>query len=127
LQIFHQFPQKNDISASNVTAILLLQKIRQNKNSNENGIFCHFKIAVSLQAELGCKTCKSKTNLLILDKFKTVLFSLAGAGQSDFLPSQKSYQKIYFDSHLIHSHSFLGVKPTHFGHYFKKTNHLVCQ
>jgi hypothetical protein len=97
------------------------------KTSNENGIFCHFKIAVSLQAELGCKTYKSKTKSSILDKFKTVLFSLAGAGQSDFLPSQNSYQKKYFDSPLIHSHSCLGVKPTHFGHYFKKTNHLVCQ
>jgi hypothetical protein len=58
----------------------LCQKIRQNKNSNENGIFGRFKIAVSLQAETGCKTCKSKTNSLILDEFKTVLFSLAGAG-----------------------------------------------
>jgi hypothetical protein len=67
LQNFHQFPQKIDILASNVTAILLLQKIRQNKNSNENGIFCYFKIAVSLQAELGCKKCKSKTNSSILD------------------------------------------------------------
>jgi hypothetical protein len=63
----------------------------------------------------------------ILDNFKTVLFSLAGAGRSDFLPSQKSYQKIYFDSPLIHLHSCLGVKPTHLWHYFKKTNHLVCQ
>jgi hypothetical protein len=125
--MFYQFPQKIDISALNVTAILLLQKIRQNKNSNENGIFCHFKIAVSLQAELGCKTCKSKTNSLILDKFKTVLFSLGRAGRSDLLPSQKSYQKKYFDSPLIHSHSCLGVKPKHFGHYFKKTNHLVRQ
>jgi hypothetical protein len=43
-----------------VTAILLLQKIRQNKNSNENGIFCHFKIAVSLQAELGLKHVKAR-------------------------------------------------------------------
>jgi hypothetical protein len=70
LQFFYQFPQKIDILASNVTAISLCQKIRQNKNSNENGIFGRFKIAVSLQAETGCKTCKSKTNPLILDELK---------------------------------------------------------
>jgi hypothetical protein len=126
LQIFYQFLQKIDILASNVPAIPLCQKIRQNKNSNENGIFGCLKIAVSLQAVTGCKTCKSKTNSLILDEFKTVLFSLAGAGRSDFWPGQKSYQIFYFDSLLIYSRSCLGVQPTHFRHYFKKINHLVC-
>jgi hypothetical protein len=43
LQIFYQFPQKIDISASNVTAISLCQKIRQNKNSP---ILDEFKIVL---------------------------------------------------------------------------------
>jgi hypothetical protein len=35
----------------------------------------HFKISVSGKVEPGCKRCKSKTNLLILEEFKKSLNS----------------------------------------------------
>jgi hypothetical protein len=68
LQIFHQFPQKIDISASNVTAILLLQKIRQNKTVMKMGFFAILKLLYLYRLSLAVKHVSLKQFLKTVKK-----------------------------------------------------------
>jgi hypothetical protein len=60
LQIFHQFPQKIDISASNVTAILLLQKTVKTKTVMKMGFFAILKLLYLYRLSLAVKHVKAR-------------------------------------------------------------------